>query len=90
MHIVNGSTQKVPPSNNMKFAVTPLVLTPCVPFLPRDAASRPSVGWSPLRTKIPDFTGFDSSGVVILRGGIPRPIGNFPEVLSQAILVGLI
>ena len=37
-------------------------------------------------TRIVDFGGFDSS---ILRGGIPRPIGNFPECLSQAILVGI-
>ena len=30
--IINGSTQKVPPSNSMQLAVTPLVLTPFVPF----------------------------------------------------------
>ena len=36
-----------------------------------------------------DFRGFDSSTVLILRGGIPRPTGNFPESLSQAILVGV-
>ena len=36
-----------------------------------------------------DFRGFDSSTILILRGGIPRPIGNFPESLSQAILVGI-
>ena len=41
------------------------------------------------RTKILDFGGFDSSGILILRGGIPRPIGNFPKSLSQAILVGI-
>ena len=29
---VNGSAQKVPLSNNMKFAVTPMALTPFVPF----------------------------------------------------------
>ena len=33
--------------------------------------------------------GFDSSIILILRGGIPRPIGDFPESLSQAILVGI-
>ena len=43
-----------------------------------------------LRTKILDFRGFDASITSILRGGIPRPIGNFPESLSQAILVGRI
>ena len=42
-----------------------------------------------LRTKILDFTGFDSSIIFILRGGIPRPIGNLPESLGQAILVGV-
>ena len=40
------------------------------------------------RTNIVDFRGFDSRIILILRGGIPRPIGNFPESLTQAILVG--
>ena len=40
-----------------------------------------------LRTKTLDFREFDSSGILILRGGIPRPMGSFPESLSQAILV---
>ena len=43
-----------------------------------------------LRTKILDFRGFDSSMILILRGGIHRPIGNSPESLSQAILAGII
>ena len=30
-----------------------------------------------LRTNILDFRGFDSSIIVILRGRIPRPIGDF-------------
>ena len=34
-----------------------------------------------------DFGGFDSSIVLIQKGGILRPIGDFPESLSQAILV---
>ena len=46
-------------------------------------------GQSPYSTKIMDFRGFDSSRILILRGGIPRPKGNFPESLSQAILVGI-
>ena len=33
---------------------------------------------------------FDSSIIFILRGGILRPKGNFPESLSQAMLVGII
>ena len=40
-------------------------------------------------TNIMDFGGFDSSIIVIVRGGIPRPIGNLPESLSQAILAGI-
>ena len=41
-----------------------------------------------LRTKILDLRWFDSSRILILRGGILMSIGNFPESLSQAILVG--
>ena len=41
-----------------------------------------------LRTKILAFRGFDSNIILLLRGGIPRPIDNLPEsVRSQAILV---
>ena len=43
-----------------------------------------------LRTNIMGFRGVDSSIILILRGGIPRPIGNFSESLSQSILVGII
>ena len=32
-----------------------------------------------LRTEILEFGGFDSSIVLVLRGGIPEPIGNFPD-----------
>ena len=42
-----------------------------------------------LRTKIMDFRGFDSSRILILRGGILRPVGNFPECLNQATLLGI-
>ena len=42
-----------------------------------------------LRTKIVDFRGFDSSIMLILRGGISRPIGDFPETLRQSMLVGI-
>ena len=41
-------------------------------------------------TNIVEFRGFDSSVILIVRGGIPRPIGDFPESLSHAILVGII
>ena len=43
-----------------------------------------------LRTKLLDFKGFDSSIILRLRHGTPRPIGDFPESLSTAILVGII
>ena len=43
-----------------------------------------------LRTKILDFRGFDSSRILIVRGGILMCVGNCPEVLSQRILVGII
>ena len=41
-------------------------------------------------TKILDFRGFDSGITLISRGGIPRPVGNVPESLSQASLVEII
>ena len=53
--------------------------------------ARPCFGLTAnLRTKIMDFRGFDSSAILILRGGIPRPIGSLPESLRQAILVWII
>ena len=42
-----------------------------------------------LRTNIMDFRGFDSRIISIIRGGILMSIGDFPESLSQAILVGI-
>ena len=42
-----------------------------------------------LPTNIVDFRGFDSSIILILRGGILTCIGNIPESLSQAMLVGV-
>ena len=41
-----------------------------------------------LPTNIVDFRGVDSSTILILRGGILMSIGDFPESLSQAMLVG--
>ena len=41
-----------------------------------------------LPTNIMDFRGFESSVILIVRGGILMSIGDVPEVLSQAILVG--
>ena len=41
-----------------------------------------------LPTNIVDFGVFDSSVILIERGGILMSIGDFPENLSQAMLVG--
>ena len=41
-----------------------------------------------LPTNIVGFNGFDSSTILIKRGGIPRFIGDLPESLTQATLVG--
>ena len=41
-------------------------------------------------TAIVDLRGFDSSIILIERGGILMYIGDFPESLSQAILVGIL
>ena len=41
-----------------------------------------------LRATILDFGGSDSGRILTLRGGILMSVGNFPESLSQAILVG--
>ena len=40
-----------------------------------------------LPTTIVDFRGFDSNIILILRGGILRPIADFLESLSQTMLV---
>ena len=40
-----------------------------------------------LRAKILDFSGFDSSIILISRGGILTSIGIFLEILSRIILV---
>ena len=40
-------------------------------------------GTANLRTKILDFRGFDSSRILVSRGGIFMSTGNFPESLSQ-------
>ena len=42
-----------------------------------------------LHTNIVEFLGFDSSTILNSRGGTPRPIGDLPESLSQAMLVGI-
>ena len=54
---------------------------PC-PFRREDAAN--------LCTEILDFRGFDSSRILILRGGTLMSIRDSPEIWSQRILVGII
>ena len=46
-------------------------------------------GWTTanLRTKIPDFRGFDSNIILKLRGGILMSMGNLLELLSQQIFI---
>ena len=41
-----------------------------------------------LPTNIVDFRGFDSSTILVLRGGTLMSVGNSPESLSQAMLGG--
>ena len=41
-----------------------------------------------LPTNIVEFKGFDPNIILIIRGGILRPIGDLPESLSEAMLVG--
>ena len=48
-----------------------------------------SAGTANLRTNIMDVRGFDSSIILILRGGILMSIENSPGSLSHAILVGI-
>ena len=54
------------------------------------AARRPLRSTANLRTKIPDFREFDSSRILISKGEILMSMENFPECLSQQILVGII
>ena len=49
-----------------------------------------STSTASLRSKILNFRGFDSSIILILRGGILTSIGDFLESLSQIILEGII
>ena len=52
------------------------------------ASPPPTYSTANLPTNIVDFRGFDSSMILILRGGILMSIGDFPESLSRAMLVG--
>ena len=43
-----------------------------------------------LPTNIVDFRGFDSSTILIYRGGILMSMGDLPESLSRAMLAGIL
>ena len=57
---------------------------------PETEADRPSREADTLNlpTNIVEFGGLDSSTILIQRGGILMSIGDFPESLSRAMLVG--
>ena len=62
-----------------------LRLSRCIRLIYKDAYASAAPN---LPTNIVDFRGFDSGIILILRGGILMAIGDFPESLSQAMLVG--
>ena len=47
------------------------------PDLPVPRQVQPLLSTANLRTKILDVRGFDPSRILSLRGGVPRPMGNF-------------
>ena len=52
--------------------------------------ARPAHGLTPnLPTKILCFRGSDSSIILTVRGGFVMSVGDFPESLSQQLLVGI-
>ena len=64
---------------------------PALVSTPTGEERRPAeVGPISVGTKILDFEGFNSSIILMLRGVILMSIGKFPDILSQAILVGII
>ena len=67
-----------------------LLFFPAMKLLSAGLWTRPAARYTPnLPTNIMDFRGFDSSIILILRGGVLMSIGDFPESLSQAMLVGI-
>ena len=57
--------------------------------LPAQKGTSSKMGTPNLPTNMVDFGGFHSSIMLCLRGGILMSIGNSPESLSQAMLVGV-
>ena len=59
----------------------PARLPPVIPLLSQSCKSRS--GTAHLRINILDFTGFDSSIILIVQGGIPGSIGNSPDARTH-------
>ena len=69
--------------------IDPMCTSECTPLRRTEATGDTFSKTTPnLPTNIVDFRGFDSSIIFILRGGTLMSIGNFPESLSRAMLVG--
>ena len=66
----------------MGLGIPPLTIKIMLESNPLKSMSVGSLGVHPIRITRISCTNF--------WGGIPRPIGDFPESLSQAILVGII
>ena len=81
-----GSELLIPPLPALR---APALRAPALRALERQRTSL-RMGTANLRTKILDFRGLDSSRILILRGGILMSIGNFPEIVSQPVLAGMI
>ena len=63
----------------------------CVFVVRKPEHARPrGFGTARLRAETLDSGGFDSGRVLILSGGILRPMGDCPESASQQIIVGII
>ena len=76
----------VPTPSGSRARLRALARVRCGARLPRTTTDASTAN---LRADILDFRGFDSSIILILRGGILMSMGDFPESLSQAILVGI-
>ena len=93
--IANANTNTNDNKTNAIIIIIIVIISSWAESRPRSrAAGRPAgqagTSTANLRTTILDLRGFDSSRILILRGRSPMSIANFPESLSQRILVGII
>ena len=79
-----GHVSTAPPTSAM-----PLSAEPCTGQVTPLRSTSPLSDTPNLPTNIVDFRGFDSSIILILRGGILMSMEDFPESSSQAIVVGI-